>query len=335
MLMERVNVLFISDVPGTIDEEGQERIAGVSPKVNLTDASDIAKAERDGDATAKSRLDALLAEAEVIFGRLPENPIARAPKLKWVQAVSAGVDRWQNTGIMDSSVILTSSSGIHATSISEFVLGFMLMIVKQAPQCFELKQTKQWRRPTPSVLWGKTVGVVGLGNIGREIARLAKAFRMRVLATRRSAKETGRARYVDILFPPEQLAQLLAESDFVVIAVPLTPETRKLIGEKELRAMKPTAYLINIARGGIIDEEALIRALEEHWIAGAGLDVFATEPLPATSRLWELPGVIFSPHISGGHEDYMRHATEVFVDNLRRYLNGQKWRNVVDKKKGY
>ena len=333
--MERVNVLFISDLPGRIDEEGREWIVGVRPNVNFTDTSDIAQAAQDGDATAKSKLDALLAEVEVIFGRLPENFTARAPKLKWLQAISAGIDRWQNTGLMESPVILTSVSGIHATPISEFILGLMLMFVKQAPQCFELKQTKQWQRPTPTVLQGKTVGIVGLGSIGQETARLAKAFRMRVLAIRRSAKKTGRARDVDTMFPPEQLAQLLAESDFVVIAVPLTRETSKFIGEKELHAMKPTAYIINIARGSIIDEEALIRALEEHWIAGAGLDVFATEPLPATSKLWELPNVIFSPHISGGHEDYMRHATEVFVDNLRRYVNGQKLRNVVDKKKGY
>ena len=333
--MERVNVLFISDMPGRIDEEGQKQIIGVSPKVNFIDAYDLAQAEHSGDATAKSRLDSLLAEAEVIFGRPPENPAVRAPKLKWVQVTSAGIDRWQNTGIMESSVILTSVSGIHATPISEFVLGEMLMFVKHAPEFFELKQKKQWRRLMPSVLRGKTMGIVGLGSIGREIARLAKAFRMSVLATRRSARETGGARYVDRMFPPAQLPQLLAGSDFVVIAVPLTNETRNLIGEKELHAMKPTAYIINIARGGIIDEEALIRALEERWIAGASLDVFATEPLPATSRLWELPNVIFSPHVAGGHEDYMKHATEVFVDNLRRYVNGQRLRNVVDKKKGY
>ena len=333
--MERVNVLFITDLPGRIDDEERECITGVSPKVNFTDTSDIFQAAQEGDATAQSKLEALLAEAEVIFGRILENITSRAPKLKWVQTVTAGVDRWQNNSIMKSSVTLTSVSGIHATPISEFVLGLMLMFVKHAPRCFELKQTKQWQRPTPTVLRGKTVGIVGLGSIGRETARLAKAFRMRVLAIRRSTRKTGCARYVDIMFPPEQLAQLLAESDFVVIAVPLTHETTKLIGEKELLAMKPTAYIINIARGGIIDEEVLIRALEEHWIAGAGLDVFATEPLPATSRLWELPNVIFSPHISGGHEDYLRHATEIFVDNLRRYVNGQRLRNVVDKKKGY
>ncbi|MFC2010599.1 NAD(P)-dependent oxidoreductase [Chloroflexota bacterium] len=135
--------------------------------------------------------------------------------------------------------------------------------------------------------------------------------------------------------PPEQLQQLLAESDFVVMALPFTPETSKIIGEKELRTMKPSAYLINIARGGVMDEEALTRALEEGWIAGAGLDVFATEPLPADSRLWELPNVIISPHISGMMDDYVEQSTEVFAENLRRYLDGKRLLTMVDKQKGY
>ena len=157
----------------------------------------------------------------------------------------------------------------------------------------------------------------------------------KVLATRRSVKREGRARYIDVMLPADQLWRLLGESDFVVVSVPLTPETSKLIGEKELRTMKSTAYLINIARGGIVDEEALIRALEEKWIAGAGLDVFATEPLPPDSRLWELPNVILSPHISGGMGDYIGKATEVFLENLRRYLDGKRLHNIVNKKRGY
>jgi phosphoglycerate dehydrogenase-like enzyme len=158
---------------------------------------------------------------------------------------------------------------------------------------------------------------------------------MRVVATRRSAKRVARAKHVDILLPTEQLPWLLSESDFVVLSLPFTSETNRLIGEKELRTMKPTAYLINIARGNIVDEEALIRALDEHWIAGAGLDVFATEPLPAGSRLWEFPNVIFSPHIAGGMEDYNIRATELFCDNLRRYLSRENLFNMIDKKKGY
>jgi len=158
---------------------------------------------------------------------------------------------------------------------------------------------------------------------------------MRVVATRRSVKQVARARNVDLLLPRERLSQLLSDSDFVVLTLPLTSETKGLIGEEELRNMKATAYLINVARGEIIDEEALVRALDEHWIAGAGLDVFSTEPLPTDSKLWELPNVIFSPHVAGGMEDYFVRATELFCENLRRYLCGKKLLNVVDKKKGY
>jgi phosphoglycerate dehydrogenase-like enzyme len=137
------------------------------------------------------------------------------------------------------------------------------------------------------------------------------------------------------MLPTNRIKHLLSESDFVVLAVPFTPETQNLIGEEELRTMKPSAYLINIARGGIVDEEALVHALEERWIAGAGLDVFSTEPLPHNSRLWELPNVIISPHISGGMENYAVRATELFAENLERYFAGKRLLNVVDKKRGY
>ncbi|MFC2052624.1 D-2-hydroxyacid dehydrogenase, partial [Chloroflexota bacterium] len=238
--------------------------------------------------------------------------------------MGAGVDRVLTNDIVESPVIMTNVSGIHATTISEFVICTMLMFVKQSQSCFQMKQNKEWDRFNASVLRGKTVGIVGLGSIGWEVARLTKAFGMRVLAIRRSARRVGRARYVDIMLPPDKLKQLLTESDFVVLALPFTRETGKFIGEEELRAMKPTAYLINIARGGIVDEEVLIRALEEHWIAGASLDVFTTEPLPVDSKLWELPNVIFSPHVAGGMDDYALRATEVFSENLRRYLHGKK-----------
>jgi len=330
--MKSLNVIVTS----AINDQCMQQISSVSPKVKLANVSDLSHAERRGDSTSKEKLDALLAEAEVLFSfNLPQNVITRAPKLKWIQVASAGVERFLDTDMVESSVIMTNISGVHATPIGEFVLGLMLMFVKQAPSCFQLKQEKQWKRILLTVLRSKTVGIIGLGSIGREVARLAKAFGMQVLATRRSAERVGRARYVDMLLPRDQLRKLLLESDFVVVAVPSTIETDKLIGEEELRIMKSTAYLINISRGGIVDEEALIRALDEHWIAGAGLDVFATEPLPTNNRLWELPNVILSPHISGGMENYTIEATELFSENLRRYLNGKKLLNVVDKKKGY
>lgn len=330
--MESVNVLVAS----SIGDGCLRQIAAVSPRVKLVDAADLARAERRGDFSGKGQLDVLLADAEVIFGIvLPRDVTARAPKLKWVQMMTAGVDRFLDSEFRESSVIMTTVSGIHGTQISEFILGLMLMFAKEAPLCFYLKQKKQWARLIPAVLRSKTLGIVGLGSIGGEVARLAKAFGMRVLATRRTAKQSGRARNVDMLLPRQQLTQLLSDSDFVVLTLPFTTESDKLIGERELRAMKSTAYLINISRGGIVDEEALIHALEEKWIAGAGLDVFATEPLPADSKLWELPNVIFSPHIAGAREDYAVHATGLFCENLSRYLDGKKMLNVLDRKKGY
>ncbi len=338
--MESLNVLVITPVfdksTPWADEECLRQITLAGPGINVKDASVLADAELRGDSTAREKLDALLAEADVIYGLfLPQNLLTRAPKLKWVQMMSAGADRMARSDVWQSPAIITGVSGIHATPIGEFVLQFMLMFAKKAPLCFQMKQRHEWRRFMPAVLRSKTVGIVGLGSIGREVARLSKAFGMRVIATRRSAKKVTRARYVDRLVPPEQLKQLLAESDYVAITLPLTPETRGIIGEEELKAMKSTAYIINIGRGNIIDEKALIRALEENWIAGAGLDVVATEPLPADSRLWELDNVILSPHVSGGMEDYVSRATERFCENLKRYVNGKKLLNVIDRKKGY
>jgi len=330
--VESVNLL----VTTALNEASLHQITNISSRIKLINVSELAQEEKKGDAAAKKQLDALLAEAEVIYGfRLPENVTARAPKLKWFQTMSAGVDRFLDDKFRRSSVTMTNVSGIHAIPIGEFVLGLMLMFAKQAPLAFQLKQQRQWKPFLATVLHSKTVGIVGLGNIGREVARLAKAFGMRVVATRRSARKSRRARYVDKLFAPDQLLQLLSQSDFVVLTLPLTAESYRIIGEVELRNMKPTAYLINVARGNLVDEEALVHALEEHRIAGAGLDVFATEPLPADSRLWGLSNVIISPHIAGGMEDYVERATAVFCENLRRYLSGRRLLNIVDKKRGY
>ena len=331
--MEVVEVL----VTTSLDEECIRQITAVSPKINLRDVSDFADAEKRGDFFSREQFDAHLAEAEIIYGaRPPKNVIARAPKLKWIQTTDAGVDSFLDSDIIESSVIVTNTSGgVHAVSIAECVLEMMLMFVKKMPLCFQLKQERQWKTFSLTVLHSKTVGIVGLGSIGRQVARLSKAFGMRVLATRRSSRSATRTGNVDMLFSQDQLPQLLSDSDFVVLALPLTPKTNNLIGEEELRAMKPTAYLINIARGNIVDEATLTRALEENWIAGAGLDVFVTEPLPVESRLWELPNVIFSPHVAAEIVDYDLQATRLFADNLRRYLSGKRLRNVVDKKRGY
>ena len=338
--MKSINVVVVTPafdrtLP-TANQETLRQISLVSPQISVSDASALAAAEFRGDSSEKEKFDTLLAKADVIYGLIPpKDLLTRAPRLKWIQMMSAGVDRLRDTEIWRSRITLTNASGIHATPIGEFILQFMLMFAKGAPQCFQMKQKREWQRYPSTVLYGKTLGIIGLGHIGREAARLAKAFGMRVIATRRSTKKAGTARYVDRLLPASEMAALLKESDYVAICTPFTAETKHLIGGKELKMMKPTAYIINIARGGIIDEAALIKALDEKWIAGAGLDVTEREPLPAESRLWDFPNVILSPHVSGGQEDYMTRATELFCDNLRRYLAGKKLRNVIDRKKGY
>jgi phosphoglycerate dehydrogenase-like enzyme len=158
---------------------------------------------------------------------------------------------------------------------------------------------------------------------------------MRIVATRRSAKKISSAGDVDVLYPREQLDQLLKESDFIVNALPSTPETARLFGEKEFRQMKSSAFFINIGRGTTVDEEAMIHALKNKWITGAGLDTFAREPLPPESPLWEMPGVIITPHVAGAVADYVERATDIFCNNLKRYLNGERLINVVNKKLGY
>lgn len=331
--MDKVKVVVMTP----IGEESLKLIAGVSPQVNMIVASDLFRQEKKGDAQATRKLDAILADAEVVFGRfeLEQNVTTRAPKLKWIQTMGAGVNRYLTRELIESPIVMTNASGIHATPIGEHIVTMMLMLVKDIPLYYQRQQKKEWKKTDIGVLRDKTVGIVGLGNIGREAARLSKAFGAMVVAVHRSAKTGERARYVDIMLPRERLTELLKQCDFVVLSVPLTAETKHFISERELRAMKPSAYLINIARGDIVDEPVLIRALKEHWIAGAALDVFSKEPLPKENELWELPNVILTPHVAAQTPEQDWLATQLFADNLRRYLQGKRLRNIVNKQRGY
>jgi phosphoglycerate dehydrogenase-like enzyme len=317
-------------------EEDINRIREVNPGVEVVDVSSLVAAEIHKDYSNKDNLNKMLARADVVFGMiLPRNLASRSPGLKWVQMMSAGVDRLMETDIWGSKVIITGVSGIHAVPIGEFVLGLMLMFAKDMPRCFRMQEKHEWRRSRPSLLHNKTVGIIGLGHIGGEIARLSKSFGMSVIATKRSVSKRGRLKNVDLLLPRPELSELLKQSDFVVLSVPLTSDTNRIIGEQEIRLMKPNARIINIGRGELIDEDALIQALDQGTIAGAGLDVTAIEPLPPESRLWDMENVILSPHISGGMEDYMGRATDLFCDNIRRFLAGRQMRNVVQRRRGY
>jgi phosphoglycerate dehydrogenase-like enzyme len=334
--MEQVKVVVAASYDKQAIPVDLKRIIDISPRIKVTDVSQLLAQEQGGDLSARGEFDAVLNGADVIFAaRLPDDVLRRAPRLKWVQMMGAGVERFLDKNMVSSPVIMTNVSGIHAVPISEYILCVMLMFVKQMHLYCQMKQEKQWKRCDATVLRGRTIGIVGLGHIGRELARLSKSFGMNVIATRRSATEDSKARHVDRLIPRQRLPELLSESDFVALTLPSTPETTHLIAEKELRLMKSTSVIINIGRGNIIDEEALIRALEEHWIAGAGLDVFTREPLPRESKLWNLPNVIFSPHISGAMEDYFLRATDVFCNNLIRFLKGKRLLHVVNKKRGY
>ena len=300
------------------------------------------RAEDESEEEAKERLEPILRDTEVLITNpvVPDDIVERAPNLKWLQLTSAGVDRLLDAPVVNSHVMVTTASGIHATPISEYVIGAMLAFAKGLPKAFRAQQERVWRPFWPDELEDKTAGVLGVGAIGARVVKLAKALDMRVLALRRSVDrrltvdETGMPG-VDEMLPPSDLPYLLAESDYVVVALPLTPESRNLIGEAELRAMKPNAIIVNIGRGAIIDEAALVRALKDGSIAGAALDVFQQEPLSAESELWGLENVILTPHISGGTPLYMERAVGLFCDNLRRYLEDEPLRNVVDPARGY
>lgn len=284
-----------------------------------------------------------LREAEILCSYwLPQNWRKLAPRLRWLQCSGAGVDGLQPTGILDadSGVLVTTAVGIHAIIISEYVFGSMLMFNRTWPEMVRLQDRHIWPR---SANWYKlggrelaeqSLGIIGLGHIGRRVAHLGKAFGMRVLATRRSANPNQHSD-VDQFYTMDKLHEMLRQSDYVVVALPLTAETEKLIGEAELRAMQPHAYLVNVARGHVIDEKALIRALKEGWIGGAGLDVTEEEPLPANSPLFDLPNVILTPHISGVSVRYDQRLTALFADNLRRYRSGEALVNRYNPARGY
>lgn len=295
--------------------------------------------------TSQEELITQLPETEVLCSfSVPNNWRELAPNLRWLQYPGAGVDGLRDSGLLDpeSSVVVTTATGIHAITISEYVFGSMLMFNWNWPQMVRLQDSHLWARSTGwyglggRELAGQTLGIVGMGKIGRRIAQLGRAFGMRVLGIRRSfAGEKVSDPDLDQAYPPERLHELLGQSDYVVLAVPLTAETEHLIGEAELKAMKPNTYLVNIARGRVIDEQALIQALRDGWIGGAGLDVAEVEPLPSNSPLYGMPNVILTPHIAGVSVHYERRLAELFAENLRRYRASEPLLNRYDPARGY
>ena len=335
--MNIINVLLLAPVP----EKCLQQIREMDPRIKVSDAVTALGItnpfEQFGkDSVAWEKLNALLRDAEVLFSfrSFPDLETV-APRLKWMQTLSAGVERVLTPDMVNNRIILTNVKGMHVVQIGEMVFNLISMHAKHSVECLQNQQDKKWAHYTPDLLADKTLGIVGFGSIGKRLAHLGKAFDMQIVATRRSAKKISRTRDVDVLYPREQLGQLLKESDFIVNALPSTPETARLFGEKEFRQMKSSTFFVNIGRGTTVDEEAMIRALKDKWIAGAGLDTFAQEPLPPESPLWGMPGVIITPHVAGAVADYVERATDIFCINLKRYLNGERLMNVVNKKLGY
>jgi phosphoglycerate dehydrogenase-like enzyme len=236
--------------------------------------------------------------------------------------------------IANSDMILTNASGVHAIPISEHILALMFALSRSLQIHIRSQIDGKWeRRGRVQELDGATMGLVGVGAIGEKTAEKAKALNMKVLGLRRHPERISP--FVDRMFGPEHLHEMLSLSDWVVVTAAMTSETRGMIGEAEFNMMKPTGFIINIARGPIIEEKAMIQRLKEKKIAGAGLDVFETEPLPEDSPLWQMKNVIITPHSAGGTPKYMERLLDIFIQNLRRYQEGEPLINVVDKHLGY
>ena len=337
--MADIPVLITVDMPDAL----LDRLRAVSPHIEIDllptgDASDFSEEQ--------------LGEMEVLYTRqaLPEPE--QVPNLRWIQFHWSGIDAFVDQSLLRSEMIVTTLSGAAVPQMAEFALTMMMSLGHHMPSMMEDQKKKVWAdnkftRFRPKELRGSTVGIVGYGNIGREIARICQALGAQVLATKRDLKTLDAGGYVleglgdseaDIperLYPPQALPSMASECDFLVLTVPLTPETRGLVDAKVFESMKDTAYLIDVSRGGVVDQGALVEALREETIAGAALDVYPVEPLPESSPLWELPNVILSPHVGGTSGQYLERAADLFAENLRRYVANEPLLNRYDSKRGY
>jgi phosphoglycerate dehydrogenase-like enzyme len=278
----------------------------------------------------RDALPALAPDVEVVAGGFPSGLLGQAPKLKWIHSWGAGVE--VSEAIQRSPVVFTCSKGNGAIPLAEHIILLMLMLARDVPRMVRAQQEHRWAKVVHGELTGRTLGIIGLGNSGRDLARKAKAFHMRVIGVRRTPTP---APDVDEQFPLSRLHDMLGQCDWVAMTAPLTPQTHHMLGEAEFRAMKPSAYYLCVSRGATADPAALLRALREGWIAGAGLDAHAVEPLPPDSPFWDAPNTIITPHYGATTPLTYRRGADIFLDNLRRYVDGEPLFNVVDKVAGY
>ena len=280
---------------------------------------------------------AMLQEAEILydFPRGHTRDLVQvAPKLWWLQASMAGAGEIvERAGLKETDVIVTTASGVYSDPLAEFVMMALLAHVKDLDRLQRDKEARLFEQRPVDTLRGKTLCLVGIGSIGRAVAERARPFGMRVLGVKRTVRENDPAYgYADELRATRDLHEALGEADYVAVTLPLTPETDRLLDEAAIRAMKPGAYFVNVGRGQVVDEGALVEALREGHLSGAALDVFEVEPLPEESPLWEMENVILSPHSTDIVPDINDLQTDLFCENLRRYLDGEQLINELDKK---
>lgn len=294
---------------------------------------------------------ALDPDTEILYTRYFPNYLEDGSKLKWIQYQAAGMEPYLESPIFQSDLTITNTSGAHAGPAAEFVVGMMVALARGFSQLLRDQVNRVWdpSHGPENELRGKIIGIVGYGSIGRQIARLADAMGMRILAVKRHPAQRRHQGFSwpalgdpegllpERFFAPSDLRKMLGEVDVLVITTPLIPETKNLIDEPELEKLKPTSYLINVARGGLVNMSALAKALREHWVAGAAVDVFEPEPLSPESDLWEVPNLFITPHVLAGRDNvlYDQRCNEIFAENLRRYLAREPLLNLVRRDLGY
>ena len=339
-MADKVEILITLPFPETLVDQ----LRDISPRLNIS----VNKARQPEEIS-----DQLWKRTEVLYtNRVLPSP-DKAPNLRWIQFHWAGVDHAVEEPILNEShVVATTLSGAHAPQIAEYIVMMTLSLGHHLTDILNHQDRKdwpkdRWERFSPKELNQSTVGIIGYGSIGREAARLLNGFGTTILATKRDAMHPEDHGYIPKglgdptgeiplrIYPPQAIVSMLKECDYAIITVPLTAETKGLISEKEITALKDGGYLIDVSRGGVLDHAAIIEALRERRLGGAALDVFPEEPLPEDSPLWNFPNVIISPHISGNTPQYDERAVALFSENLRRYLADMPLYNVIDPKRGY
>jgi phosphoglycerate dehydrogenase-like enzyme len=276
---------------------------------------------------------AQLARTELMLARqTPPGLLAKMPRLRWIQALTAGVEGWISLPDLRPDIALTCARGTHRVQMPENILGALFHLTKPYAQATLDQRDRRWTRRISEPLAGKTLGVLGLGEIGRELAKKAQALELRVIGTRRSPEQVP---HVDRIYPPEATDEVLAQSDFVLLLLPLTPETEEIMNARRFKVMRHTAYLLNFGRGALVVDDDLVEAVRSKTIAGAVLDVYRTEPLPADHAFWSTEGITVLPHIGGldVHRDEI--VAALFADNMGRFLAGEALVALVDRSRGY